>query len=104
MSITMSDSPSTTHNESDAYRDQIRKRLKKQQEFKRLLTIWSGVSTLLTLIWLVTNPMAFFWPIFPISGMGLGVFFVWREAYGEPPREITEADIDAEIHRIRNQK
>ena len=96
--------PTTTTNESEAYRNQIRKRLKKQQEFKRLLTVWLGVSALLTLIWLVTNPMAFFWPIFPISGMGLGVFFVWRDAYGEPPREITDADIDAEIHRIRNQK
>ena len=93
-----------TLNESDAYRDQIRKRLKKQQEFKRFLTVWIGVSTMLTLFWLFTNPLAFFWPIFPIAGMGLSAFFQWREAYGEPPREITDADIDAEIQRIRNQK
>jgi hypothetical protein len=99
----MSDNIPTT-NESELYRNQIRKRLKKQQEFKRLLTVWFGVSALLILIWLVTNSSSFFWPIFPISGMGLGVFLVWRDAYGEPPREITDADIDAEIHRIRNQK
>ncbi|MEY3990202.1 MAG: hypothetical protein RI985_1283 [Chloroflexota bacterium] len=99
----MSDNIPTT-NESEQYRNQIRKRLKKQQEFKQFLTVWFGVSVMLTLFWLFTAPSAFFWPIFPILGMGLGAFFQWREAYGEPPREITDADIDAEIHRIRNQK
>jgi hypothetical protein len=100
----MSDLPPTSPNESAAYRDQIRKRLKKQHEFKRFITVWIGVSGMLTLFWLFTNPSAFFWPIFPILGMGLGAFLQWREAYGEPPREITEADIDAEIQRIRNHK
>ena len=100
----MSDNVPTPTNESDYYREQIRKRLKKQQEFKQFLTVWFGVSTMLTLFWLFTNPLAFFWPIFPILGMGLGAFFQWREAYGEPPREITDADIDAEIQRIRNQQ
>jgi hypothetical protein len=100
----MSEHPTEIVNESDKYREQIRKRLKKQQDFKQFLTVWFGVSTMLTLFWLFTNPQAFFWPIFPILGMGLGAFFQWREAYGEPPREITEADIDAEIQRIREQK
>jgi hypothetical protein len=100
----MSENLTPATQESDAYREQIRKRLKKQQEFKRFLTVWIGVSIMLTLFWLFTNPTAFFWPIFPILGMGLGAFFQWREAYGEPPREITEADIDAEIQRIREQK
>jgi hypothetical protein len=97
----MSDNLPSTTNESDAYREQIRKRLKKQQEFKQFLTVWFGVSVMLTLFWLFTAPNTLFWPIFPILGMGLGAFFQWREAYGEPPREITDADIDAEIQRIR---
>lgn len=100
----MSDVPTTTPANTDEYREQIRRRLKKQQEFKRFLTVWFGVSVMLTLFWLFVSPRAFFWPIFPILGMGLGAFFQWREAYGEPPREITEADIDAEIQRIRNQQ
>jgi hypothetical protein len=100
----MSENLTHTHPESDTYRAQIRKRLKKQQEFKQFLTVWIGVSVMLTLFWLFTAPTAFFWTIFPILGMGLGAFFQWREAYGEPPREITEADIDAEIQRIREQK
>ena len=100
----MSDNLPSTTNESDTYREQIRKRLKKQQEFTQFLTVWFGVSVMLTLFWLFTNAQAFFWPIFPILGMGLGAFFQWREAYGEPPREITDADIDAEIQRIRGSK
>ena len=100
----MSDMPNHTPDQSDAYRAQIRKRLKKQQEFTQFLTVWFGVSVMLTLFWFFTNWQAFFWPIFPILGMGLGAFLQWREAYGEPPREITEADIDAEIQRIRGSK
>ena len=99
----MSDHLPTT-NESDAYRNQIRKRLKKQQEFKQYLTVWIGVSAMLTAIWFFISPFGYFWPIWAILGMGVGAFFQWHEAYGEPPREITEADIDAEIQRIRNQK
>ena len=39
--------------ESPLYRDQIRKRLKKQQEFQRFLGVWGGVSVLLIIIWLL---------------------------------------------------
>jgi hypothetical protein len=43
--------------------------------------------------------------MWPILGMGLGAYFQWREAYGPmPKREISEADVDAEIKRINQQK
>jgi hypothetical protein len=100
----MSDNLPSTTNESDTYRNQIRKRLKKQQEFKQYLTVWLGVSALVTFIWFITTPTGYFWPVWPIFGMGIGAFFQWREAYSEPPREITDADIDAEIQRIRGKK
>jgi hypothetical protein len=42
--------------------------------------------------------------MWPILGMGIGAFFQWREAYGPiVKKEITEADIDAEIQRIKEQ-
>ncbi|MFN5058312.1 MAG: 2TM domain-containing protein [Chloroflexota bacterium] len=100
----MSENLTHATQESDTYRSQIRKRLKKQQEFKQYLSVWLGVSVLVTVIWFITTPTGYFWPVWPIFGMGIGAFFQWREAYGEPPREITDADIDAEIQRIREQK
>ena len=91
--------------DNEQYRERIRKRLKKQQEFRKYLTVWGGVSVFLTLLWLISSPGAYFWPVWPILGMGLGAFFQWREAYGplDPP-EISDADIDAEIKRIEDQK
>lgn len=95
--------PSGTPDSSE-YREFIRKRLKKQQEFNNYLGVWSGVSILLLLIWFFTNPDGYFWPMWPILGMGIGAFFQWREAYGPiVKKEITEADIDAEIQRLKEQ-
>ena len=90
--------------DSSEYREFIRKRLKKQQEFNRYLGVWAGVSLLLLTIWFFTMPGGYFWPMWPILGMGIGAFFQWREAYGPiVKKEITEADIDAEIQRIKEQ-
>jgi hypothetical protein len=94
-----------THNEqSDAYRQQIRKRIKRQHEFQKYLSVWFGVSLMLTIIWWLTPGPQYFWPVWPMFGMGIGAFFQWRAAYGTPPREITDADIDAEIDRIQKSK
>ena len=97
-------SPPTDSPDSPEYRNLIRKRLKKQQEFNRYLGVWAGVSLLLLTIWFFTMPGGYFWPMWPILGMGIGAFFQWREAYGPlAPKEITEADIDAEIQRLKEQ-
>ena len=90
-----------THNEqSDAYREQIRKRIKRQHEFQKYLSVWFGVSLMLTIIWWLSPGPQYFWPVWPMFGMGIGAFFQWRAAYGTPPREITDADIDAKISNI----
>jgi hypothetical protein len=100
----MQQSPPTDSPDSPEYRNLIRKRLKKQQQFNRYLGIWAGVSLLLLTIWFLTMPGGYFWPMWPIFGMGIGAFFQWREAYGPiVKKEITEADIDAEIQRIKEQ-
>ena len=90
--------------DSPEYRNLIRKRLKKQQAFNRYLGVWAGVSLLLLTIWFFTMPGGHFWPMWPILGMGIGAFFQWRDAYGPiVKKEITEADIDAEIQRLKEQ-
>ena len=88
--------------EEDALREYAKKRLKNQQEFKQFLFIWAFVSALLTVIWFWVSPETFYWPIFAIGGMGIGAYFQWLEAYGPGLRKvITEADIDAEVERLR---
>jgi hypothetical protein len=88
--------------EDEALREYARKRIKNQQEFKQFLFVWAFVSVLLTVIWFWASPESFFWPIFAIGGMGIGAYFQWMEAYGPGLKKvITEADIDAELERLK---
>jgi hypothetical protein len=88
--------------EDQDLRDFARKRLKKQQEFKQYLGVWVGVSILVTGIWFLTSPDGFFWPVWVIFGMGVGALFTGIDAYGPGQKKlITEADVDAEVERLR---
>ena len=44
----------------------------------------------------------YFWPIWPIMGWGIGLFFHWYGTYRE--KDITEAQIQAEIEQLRRQQ
>ena len=91
-----------SQSEQDAIREFARKRLKRQQDFKQFLYVWAFVSALLTAIWFWTTPESFYWPIFAIGGMGIGAYFQWMEAYGPGMKKvITEADIEAEVERLK---
>ncbi len=78
-----------------------KKRLKKQADFKQYLWVWAGVSVLLTVIWFLTSPGEYFWPIWAIFGMGVGALFSGIDAYGKNPKVITDSDIDAEVAKMK---
>jgi hypothetical protein len=48
-------------------------------------------------IWAVTGPHGFFWPVFPIVGWGIGVVMNAWDVYWRP--RITEKDIQREMGR-----
>ena len=75
-------------------------RLKKKSDFKSFLVVWLFVSAVVTGIWFFATPGILFWPGFVIAGMGLAAVFIWWDAYG-PFGSITEADIDAEVERMK---
>ena len=80
-------------------REWARKSLKKKQEFKQLVGVWFVVSALLSVIWAL-NGQGYFWPVWAMFGIGIAVLFSGLDAYGPGfKKEITEADIDAEIER-----
>jgi uncharacterized membrane protein len=87
----------------DELRKIARKRLKRKADFKNYLFVWAFVSALLTGIWFFATPGTFFWPLFGIAGMGIAALFIAWDAYG-PRRDITEADIDAELERLKKRK
>ena len=94
---------------SNATGDELRvlahKQLKKKQEFKSFMRIYVGVAILLTAIWFLTTPGAYYWPIWAIFGMGIAAFFIGIDAYGPfKKRVISEADVDAEVERISRKR
>ncbi|GAB2823346.1 hypothetical protein GCM10027022_12470 [Alpinimonas psychrophila] len=85
-------------------REIAKKQLKKQADFKGYLWIWLAVSVMLTAIWALTSFGTYYWPIWAIFGMGIGALFSGIDAYGKNPRIISEAAIDAEVHRLKGTK
>ena len=89
--------------DNEELRKLAKRRLKAQADFKQFLWIWLGVSVLLLAIWgivsLTAGHFTYFWPAWPIAGMGVAAFFMGIDAYyGQ--RVITDADVDAEVERM----
>ncbi|MBP6186721.1 MAG: 2TM domain-containing protein [Rhodoluna sp.] len=85
--------------ESARLREWARKSLKKKRDFKQLVGVWFAVSAILTAVWALTG-QGDYWPVWAIFGIGVAVLFTGLDAYGPGfKKEITEADIDAEIQR-----
>ena len=78
-------------------RDQALKQLRKKREFSANLFAYVLVNAFLVGIWAVTGA-GFFWPVFPILGWGLGLFFHAWDVYQRPP---TEDQIRREMDRLK---
>jgi hypothetical protein len=81
-------------------RDRAIKRLKKRRDFHGHVLIYTLVNAFLVVIWAVTSPDGFFWPIFPIVGWGIGVIMnAWDVYFAE---DFDEEDIEREIRHIQH--
>ena len=85
-----------------------KRRLKDKADFRHFLLVWLGVSLLLLAIWGITSftvghPL-YFWPAWPIGGMGVAAFFMALNAYGPQSNIITDDKISAEMDKIRGKQ
>ena len=79
------------------------KQIKKKQDFRQYLWVYVLVSILVTAIWFFTTPAGPFWPFWVYFGMGIGAVAAGLDAYGVLGRKpISEADIDAEVERLKH--
>ncbi len=83
----------------DELRRQARKRLEAKVGFWQYVGIWAAVTIVLIVIWLLTGG-GYFWPMWPIFGMGIAAVFIFFAAYGPGRSYITEDRIDAEVRRM----
>ncbi|TXN29896.1 2TM domain-containing protein [Lacisediminihabitans profunda] len=81
-------------------RKAARRRLRAKSNFWSFVGVWAAVALLLTAIWFITSPGAYYWPVWAIFGMGVAALFIGLDAYGPGHRYHTEADVDAEIERM----
>jgi len=72
------------------------KRLKAKRGLRAHLTVYLLVSALLVAIWAVSGA-AYFWPVWPIAGWGIGVVMHGLGAFGQKP--ISEEEIRREMER-----
>lgn len=85
----------------DKLRVRAERRVKSQADLRGHLLIYVLVNAFLVMIWFVTGP-AFFWPVFPLAGWGIGVVMHAWDAYG--PDAVTEARIQREMNRMRERR
>jgi hypothetical protein len=74
------------------------RRLRKKKDFTAHVVTYVIVNSVLVAIWAVTGAH-YFWPIIPMLGWGIGLFFHAWDVYGE--RQITEERVEREIERLR---
>ncbi len=83
-------------------RDRAVKNLKKRRDFHAHLLVYVLVNAFFVVIWAVTMPGGFFWPLFPLVGWGIGVAMNAWDVYrgGEP----AEDQVRAEMDRLQNRR
>jgi 2TM domain len=83
-------------------RDQAKTSIAKKRSAWQFLMITVLVNSGLSVIWFFTTPGEYFWPMWPMLGMGLGVVLSLADAYGISfNRPITESAIDAEVENLK---
>jgi hypothetical protein len=65
----------------DDLRQQAITRLRKRRDFYQHFFVYTVINSVLVVIWLVTMPGGFFWPMFPLAFWGIGVVFHAYDVY-----------------------
>ncbi|SMH46359.1 2TM domain-containing protein [Rathayibacter oskolensis] len=90
---------STPARPEDVERAQAVKELKRRRDFAGAVGGWVGVSALTTVIWFATGAPGYFWPIWPMIGVGIGVAGRAASIWSPAKKDITEAEIAAQMRR-----
>ena len=82
---------------SASEREEARKRLQKRRNLQGGVVAYVVINAFLIGVWAVTG-RGYFWPGWVLSGWGVALVLGLWDYYRRP---ITEADVDAELHRAR---
>ena len=83
----------------DPKRKAALERLRAQRAFWQYFAVWVIIGLLMTVLWLLTS-RGYFWPIWVIVGMGIGLVFMGLNAYGPRNGPPTEDRIQQEMDKM----
>ena len=72
-------------------------RLRKKRDLQAHVLAYVMVNLLLNVIWFLTTPGGFYWPVIPMLGWGIGLAFNVWDVYAPGP---TEHQIQREMSRL----
>lgn len=84
--------------DEQALRTKALESIRKKREFMSHLAAYVLVNGFLIALWATVAGGGFFWPMFPLIGWGIGLFFHGWDVY---QREPSEARIRREMDRMR---
>lgn len=85
--------------DSDDLRTRAIDRLEGKQQFWGIVAVWVGVSALTVIVWVLSGA-GYFWPMWPMFGIGIGVVAAGWRVFGPTAGGISEAKIQSEIERL----
>ncbi|KQQ19408.1 hypothetical protein ASF48_15985 [Rathayibacter sp. Leaf299] len=91
--------PSAPERVEDADRAIAVRELKRKRDFFGSVGGWASVSAITTTVWFASGGDGYFWPIWPMLGIGIGVIGQAASIWGPVKKEITEDDIAAEMRK-----
>jgi hypothetical protein len=84
--------------DNEELRDQAITRIKEKRDFKQHLSVFVIVNLVLNVIWALTSYGGYYWPIWPLLGWGIGLFFHGYNVYTVKP--IGEDEIQREMRNL----
>ena len=85
--------------DSSKLRDQAISSLKAKRGFWNFLIVAVVISALMVGVWALTG-MGYFWPMWPMFGLGIAVVFSAIGTYGPGRRGPNESQIQAEMRKL----
>lgn len=71
--------------------------------YKAVVVTWAVAVLGMLLIWQLTTPGGYFWPVWPALGMSIAALIWGLAIYGKPPFRVRQDKIDREVARLRGE-
>ncbi len=89
------------HIDNDALERRARTLVIAKNVYKAVVALWIVASAGMLLIWWLTTPGGYFWPVWPILGMGVAAVIWGLALHGRTPFRVHQDQVEREMERLR---